>query len=76
MYKGWAWWLTPVILVNQEAEIRRILARGQPKQKVNETPISTNTWSIVFLTCHPSYVGGVDRRTKSRLARTKTQDPI
>jgi hypothetical protein len=28
------WWLTPVILATQEAEIRRILVRSQPRQIV------------------------------------------
>jgi hypothetical protein len=33
-----------VILAPWEAEIRRIAVPGQPKQKVSETPISTNSW--------------------------------
>jgi hypothetical protein len=28
------WWLTPVILTNQEAEIRRIVIQSQPRQIV------------------------------------------
>jgi hypothetical protein len=31
------WWLTPVILPIQEAEIRRITVRSQPRQIVWET---------------------------------------
>jgi hypothetical protein len=31
------WWLTPVILATQEAEIRRIMVRSQPRQIVHET---------------------------------------
>jgi hypothetical protein len=31
------WWLTPVILATQEAEIRRIEIRSQPGQIVHET---------------------------------------
>jgi hypothetical protein len=30
------WWLTPVIVVTQEAEIRRIAVRSQPRQIVHE----------------------------------------
>jgi hypothetical protein len=32
------WWLTPVILDAQEAEIRRIMVQGQSGQIVCETP--------------------------------------
>jgi hypothetical protein len=31
------WWLTPIILVSQEAEIRRIEVQNQPRQIVQET---------------------------------------
>jgi hypothetical protein len=31
------WWLTPVILATQEAEIRKIEIRSQPGQTVRET---------------------------------------
>jgi hypothetical protein len=30
-------WITPVILATQEAEIRRIVVQGQPKQRVPNT---------------------------------------
>jgi hypothetical protein len=30
-------WLTPVILVTQEAEIRRITVQSQPREIVHET---------------------------------------
>jgi hypothetical protein len=31
---SWAWWLTPIILAIQEAEIRRIAVKSQPGQIV------------------------------------------
>jgi hypothetical protein len=34
------WWLTPVILATQEAEIRRITVRSQPREIVPQDPIS------------------------------------
>jgi hypothetical protein len=36
---------------------------GQPGQKVHETPISTSKPSVVVQVCHPSYKGGLNRRT-------------
>jgi hypothetical protein len=34
------WWLTPVILVTQEAEIRRIEVQSQPPANSSQDPIS------------------------------------
>jgi hypothetical protein len=36
------WWLTPVILATQEAEIRRIVVRSQPWANSSQDPISKN----------------------------------
>jgi hypothetical protein len=51
--EGQVQWLKPVILASQEAEIRRIKIRGQPRQK-HET--SLNQWlGTVVHTCYPGY---------------------
>jgi hypothetical protein len=43
------WWLMPIILLTQEAEIRKILVRSQPRQE----PISKKTLhSACFGTTH------------------------
>jgi hypothetical protein len=34
---NWAWKLMPVILATQEAEIRRIVVRSQPREIVQKT---------------------------------------
>jgi hypothetical protein len=43
------WWLTLVILATQQAEIRRIMVRSQPRQIIRETlsqkiPITKKGW--------------------------------
>jgi hypothetical protein len=44
------WWLKPIILAIQEAEIRRIMVQSQPRQIVPETlsisqkPITEKAW--------------------------------
>jgi hypothetical protein len=35
---SWAWWFTPAIPATWEAENRRIMVPGQPRQKVSEIP--------------------------------------
>jgi hypothetical protein len=47
------WWLMPVILVTQEAEIRRILVQSHPRQIVGET--------LSRKTLHKNRAGGVAR---------------
>jgi hypothetical protein len=45
-----------------EAEIRRNMAQGQPRKKVNKTSISTNKPGMKEHVHNPSYMGGVGRR--------------
>jgi hypothetical protein len=53
----------PIILATRETEIRRISGQGQPRQKVQETCISTSKkLGMVEYACHPSYVGNINRR--------------
>jgi hypothetical protein len=37
------WWLTPIILDTQEAEMRRIVVQSQPWQIVHKTPSQNNS---------------------------------
>jgi hypothetical protein len=46
-----------------------LVVQGQPKQKVHETPISTNSWRGVVHTCHPSYAGSISRRNVVQATR-------
>jgi hypothetical protein len=36
------WWLTPVILAMQEAEIRKIVVQSQPRETILETLVQKN----------------------------------
>jgi hypothetical protein len=52
---------------------------GQPRQKVSETPISTNKAGVVVLPCHPNYTTGTGTRFASEASleqKAKTQEPI
>jgi hypothetical protein len=40
--EGLAWWYMSVNPATQEVQIRTIEVRGQPRQKISKTPISTN----------------------------------
>jgi hypothetical protein len=46
---------------------RRFTVRGQPWQKVSETPTSTNKPSVVVVhICDPSCTGGIGRRIEAQ----------
>jgi hypothetical protein len=54
----------PDMVDTEKAEIKRIIVQGQPRQKDQETPISTEKkLSVVVVTCQPSYTGSLNRRT-------------
>jgi hypothetical protein len=69
----------PIILAIREAEIGKIRALGQPKQIVQETPISISNWMLPIF---PSYMGRWDQENLrigyviSRPGKKSSQDPI
>jgi hypothetical protein len=73
-------WFTPVILATLEAEIGRIQAGGQPRQRVFKTPpiskITTEKWTggvaQVYGTCFASQNCKPELNSNSSLASPKT----
>jgi hypothetical protein len=62
----------PIILPIWEAETRRVMVPAQSRQKVSETPISTNSWAQWHMPVISSYKGGCNREDCSfRLAPAK-----
>jgi hypothetical protein len=55
------WWLTPVILPTQEADIRRIVFQSQPGQIVPKT--QSRKYSV------PKRTGGVAQEVESLLSK-------
>jgi hypothetical protein len=54
----------PIVSVTQEVESRRIMVQFKASLgKVSKTPISNNNLGMEGCTCHPSYVGGIGRKT-------------
>jgi hypothetical protein len=51
-----------IILDTWEAEIRRIVVSGQARQKVHETPISTNSWEQWCAPVMPVIAESINRR--------------
>jgi hypothetical protein len=62
-YLSQALWLTPAILATQEAEIKRVVVLGQPRQKVHKIPSQLiKKQGAVVHAFHPSYKEGINRR--------------
>jgi hypothetical protein len=59
----------PVIPATQEVEIARIAGRGQPRQKVSETPSQPSRRGV-------SYLEAQEGGSLLMPALDKTQDPI
>jgi hypothetical protein len=51
-----------VIPTSWKMEIEKIAVRGQPRQKVSKTPISTSKLGVVRQNSNSSYEGGIGRR--------------
>jgi hypothetical protein len=45
----------PVNPITQEVEIRGIMVKGQPGQKIRENPSKSISLGVVGYTCDPSY---------------------
>jgi hypothetical protein len=60
--KGQALWLMTVIPAIKEAGIKRIMLWGHLRQKNYWEPVLTNKLGVVVCTCHPRYVGDLNRR--------------
>jgi hypothetical protein len=62
----------PDMVDTEKAEIKRIIVQGQPRQKDQETPISTEKkLSVVMCACHPSDSGKLKIGGLFRLAGAK-----
>jgi uncharacterized membrane protein len=48
----------PIISASQEAEIRKIMVQGQPRQNVGKTPSQSTSQAMVVCICDLSYVKG------------------
>jgi hypothetical protein len=55
--RGQVGWLYSVVPADQEVEIKRITAGGQPGEKVSEIPLNKQTKQN-----NPSCTGGIGRR--------------
>jgi hypothetical protein len=68
-------WLSPIILATQEAEIRRMVVRSQPRQISSRDPISkipntrthtTHTHIHTYTHTHNKRAGGVQAKKKKQ----------
>jgi hypothetical protein len=62
---------TPIIPATWEAKIGRIKLSEQSRQKVSETPISTNKLGIFAGVYNPSYRGGIGRKIMAQVSPKK-----
>jgi hypothetical protein len=58
-YKGWAWWLIPVIPDTQEAEIGRTWFKAIPVKKLARPYLNKMWW---FTPINSNTAGGIDRK--------------
>jgi hypothetical protein len=52
----------PVILLTQEAEIRKIVVRGLSRQKVCKNHLNNKNLGMIACTCHPTYIGRIYKK--------------
>jgi hypothetical protein len=69
-------WLKPIILAIWDVEIRRILIRGQSKQKAQETPSQLmNGWARWYVLIIPDMQGNTNRRIEVQAGSGKNMRP-
>jgi hypothetical protein len=62
IHEALCWWLMPIILATQEAEITRTTLQDQPWQKVGKTPSQPiQSWAQWYVPVNPAYMGSISR---------------
>jgi hypothetical protein len=69
------WWLMPIILTTQEAEIKRIVVQSQPRQIVHET-LSQNSGGGVVQSVGPECKPQYHQKKKRHCVKSAVKDEL
>jgi hypothetical protein len=58
----WRKWLMPIILATQDAETRRMVAPGPPRQKFVRPHLNQKKLDMMACSYNPSYTRSINRR--------------